>query len=373
MTFSLQYGDGSASSGFIGSDVLSISGVKVQNQAFGEASILNGFTQNTFDGIIGLGEFLPNGTSLENSAYVLPIQNMFDQKLISNRVFSVALHTLPKGSTEDTTGGEIIFGGINPNKFIGNLTYLPVVNLVKGNLGNMPLLWSATLSQMAVAGKVANITNAVAVFDTGSSFFAIPQAYVTSIFGLLGAFVDPYAGLPWIDCNTINSGAANSIGSITFFLGPDNQPFTVPYNHWIEMTTSSDPAVGQIIQNLAYVNPGQVPAYLKQGLPQYCFLKITGLDLDLWILGDPFLRTYYAVFDVDNLRVGLAPQTGYSPNNVTLFASQTNPSQAGPTIGGVPGGSVATSSGNSQRSLQSSGVMLIIASLLLGVFGVSLI
>lgn len=43
-----------------------------------------------------------------------------------------------------------------------------------------------------------------------------------------------------------------------------------------------------------------------------CILGVTGIDVPepagpLVILGDPFLRAYYAAFDVVKKRVGLAP------------------------------------------------------------------
>ena len=37
------------------------------------------------------------------------------------------------------------------------------------------------------------------------------------------------------------------------------------------------------------------------------FIKLVVSELDVWILGETFLRSTYTVFDVENMQIGFAP------------------------------------------------------------------
>jgi len=44
---------------------------------------------------------------------------------------------------------------------------------------------------------------------------------------------------------------------------------------------------------------------------------------DYWILGDSFLRNYYAIFDLENKRVGLAGSSTQDPFQLTFIILAT--------------------------------------------------
>lgn len=43
-----------------------------------------------------------------------------------------------------------------------------------------------------------------------------------------------------------------------------------------------------------------------------CSLCFSGYDIDYWILGDAFMRGWYNIHDLDNLRMGFVPFTASS-------------------------------------------------------------
>ena len=51
-----------------------------------------------------------------------------------------------------------------------------------------------------------------------------------------------------------------------------------------------------------------------------CYFLITPFDSsDSWILGDTFLRNYYAIFDLDNRKVGFAGVSYQSTEQLTFI------------------------------------------------------
>ncbi|KAL0306881.1 UNVERIFIED_CONTAM: Aspartic proteinase A1 [Sesamum radiatum] len=150
----IHYGTGSIS-GFFSQDHVQLGNLVVKDQDFIEATKEPGITflAAKFDGILGLGF---QEISVGNAVPVW--YNMVNQGLVKDPVFSFWLNR--KGNEED--GGALVFGGVDPNHFKGEHTYVPVtqkgywqtvVTLINHAIGATGVVSQECKSVVSVYGK----------------------------------------------------------------------------------------------------------------------------------------------------------------------------------------------------------------------------
>ncbi|CAO2178893.1 unnamed protein product [Urochloa humidicola] len=323
---SIRYGTG-AISGYFSLDSVKIGDVVVRNQDFIEATKEPGITFMVakFDGILGLGF-----KEISVGAAVPVWYNMVKQGLIDDPVFSFWFNR----HAGEGQGGEIVFGGIDPNHYKGNHTYVPVTR--KG-------YWQFDMGDVLIGGKSTGFcaSGCAAIADSGTSLLTGPTAIITQINEKIGA-----AGVVSQECKAVvsqygqriidlllaethPSKICSSVGLCTFDgahgvsagirsvvddeAGESNGLFNEAMCNACEMAIVW--IQNQLAQNqtqdlvLQYIN--QYILKVGEGPAAQCISGFTAMDIPpprgpLWILGDIFMGAYHTVFDYGNLKVGFA-------------------------------------------------------------------
>ncbi|XP_022033189.1 cardosin-F [Helianthus annuus] len=358
----IDYGIGSIS-GYFSEDNIIVGGLVVENQEFIEATRDVGmpFLEGKFDGILGLGF---KETSVGN---VVPIwDNMVNQHLVRERVISFWLNR--NGDTDE--GGEIVFGGVDPNHYKGMHTYVPVTE--KG-------YWQFDLGDILINGKQTGIckSGCLAIADSGASLIAGPTAMINQInlaigtngifadscrmvvtlsgrliFDSLGALIDPKKlCIPFGICLG-NHKASAKTESVTdksngVFSGLQGNPMCIICKLVVGLmhtgiVVSRDTVIklvgdlcnlvpipfGASVVDCARIpfmpvitftiggkqfelSPDEYILTIGKGADMTCVSGFISLDFphprgSLWVLGDVFMRRYHTVFDYGNLRMGFA-------------------------------------------------------------------
>ncbi|XP_055805093.1 aspartic proteinase-like isoform X1 [Solanum dulcamara] len=357
----IQYGSG-AISGFFSEDTVKVGDLVVTDQEFIEATREPSvtFLVAKFDGILGLGF---QEISVGNAVPVW--YNMVKQGLIKEPVFSFWLNR----KTEEEQGGEIVFGGVDPNHFKGEITYVPVTR--KG-------YWQFDMGDVQIDGKATGYckSGCSAIADSGTSLLAGPTTVITMINQAIGA-----SGVASQQCKAVIQQYGQTIMDLLLAEAHPKKVCsqvgicTFDGTHGVSMGIESvvnekaglhdgmcsacEMAViwmeNQLRQNqtqdriLDYVNelcerlpsplgesavdcgklssmptvsftiggkvfdlsPNEYILKVGEGDKAQCISGFTGLDIPpprgpLWILGDIFMGRYHTVFDYGKLRVGFA-------------------------------------------------------------------
>ncbi|XP_068026180.1 pepsin A-like [Melanerpes formicivorus] len=246
-TLSITYGTGSMT-GVLGYDTLTVYEITITRQIFGLSVTEPGdiFTYSPFDGILGLAY-----PSISASQATPVFDNMMAQNLVAENLFSVYL------SRNGDGGSFILFGAIDSKYTSKGITWIPL---------SAQTYWQVSMESVTVSFlPIACLGGCQAILDTGTSRIVVPKESLPSIQFFLGATLTGQ-----VSCN-----AVRFLPDVVFHIHGDHFPVSAQ-NYVIKQSDGS------------------------------CILGFEGMDSDLWILGDVFLRRYYSIYDRANNRVGLA-------------------------------------------------------------------
>jgi hypothetical protein len=293
--FETEFGDGSTASGPYASDTVCLSDVCLSNVEFGVAEQVKSTTGYAL-GVLGLGYSVGEVT---RHVYPNMPEVLVDAGEIDSRLYSVYLNSL------QATSGSILFGGVDVDKYTGNLVtldILPELIIQGGNefitkavqrfittvtdfsttvSGKTNRLWSG--GSPGIGAYKANDNSLPVLLDTGSSAWSVPESYYPYI----------VRNFPYVDRNGLcKCSDVNQDDSITLTFG-GKVDITVPASQFIVP-----------IYNRTTNAPYEFPSGGDQCAFMIVSSKGTGEGFDT--LGDAILRSMYVVFDLDNAQVSIA-------------------------------------------------------------------
>ncbi|EUC55140.1 aspartic protease [Rhizoctonia solani AG-3 Rhs1AP] len=251
--FKKDYFDGTEVSGPIYADTITVAGLSAEGQWFSPIDQVNNMEDYGRDGLMGLS-FM----SISQLKAPTFIGTLLSQKKISKHIFSMRLSS---GS-----GSELFIGGINPSKYRGELTYVPLESqtmwIVKGS----------------ASANGRNGFNGNMVIDSGTALILGAQASVVHWWSKVpGSKVCPAdkckgGGFFMFPCT--------NAPRVTFEFGGREFPIAAEDFNLGTLENNSRMCVGAI--------------------------RIANEPADTWNLGVRFMKNVYTVFDVDSSRIGFA-------------------------------------------------------------------
>ncbi|KAM3510681.1 hypothetical protein MY11210_005662 [Beauveria gryllotalpidicola] len=266
----LKYGRGHADVEY-GYDYVTVGTSKINQQIFGVAHD----SEFATTGLMGVGPNLRGW----NSPYPYIIDNLFTQKFINSRAFSLDLRQVT------SQRGAVVFGGIDTKKFKGPLIkrdIVPAGSAPDGKTRYWATCDSITINQ--ADGSKINVQTQpqTYLFDSGYTISSLP----TTIFNeLLKAF--PSASKESNGQYTVDCGVVKTTGTLDFKF--DNATIRVPYSDFIWQQPNFNTCV-----------LGAIP------------------DDKMPVLGDTFLRAAYVVYDWDNRALHFAAAADCGSNLVAI-------------------------------------------------------
>ncbi|CAG8852203.1 23922_t:CDS:1, partial [Racocetra persica] len=154
--------------------------------------------------------------------------------------------------------------GVDKSKFIGEITFNPVINTVG--------FWQINLDSAIFNGNLS-FSGKTAIIDTGTTTLFMPSDDAAAINNQIpGSVFDKENKVYIVPCDSTS----------TLYLRFGGVDYTIPSDDLI-FEQSSSICISAIIPN-----------------------DLDSFPNNLWIVGQPFLKNVYSVYDVKNRQVGFA-------------------------------------------------------------------
>jgi len=287
-------------------DVIQIGDIVVTGAHFGLAHEVEGnFLGNgLYTGIMGLNYPALEAVKEGQPKYPTFVESLVGAKAIASRLYSLYLNEL-------SSYGSILFGGVDTEKYTGNLTTL---NLLPSGLEDKKVqLFPLRMEQVSFTHEDGTEETIVApnefdkaiLPDSGTATWNVPSDTYNKIVNMTGVTMSgSNAVLP---CSKISNKTSLTL---TFSgNGTNKAQLQVP------LTSFFIPATLQDGSGIAKVD-GEAACLLM--------VKEAAPNSSIYLMGDPVMRAGYWVFDLDNGQVSIA-QARLSSTSSNVVAIEAGP------------------------------------------------
>jgi len=240
------------------------------------------------DGVLGL-----SCSQGKDTAFPGLVEILKSSGLIASRTFSMYLGDKPTARGEVT--GEIIFGGYDPKYALSSFQFVTVKEQVH---------WAADLLEINFGpGKAVSTEKVSIIFDSGTSLVLLPGNVIQNILSQL----DSFGG----NCKYIEGQLNYRCDCQNIYKVPDlifgfnGASFNIPPSAYFLARNEFDCYL--LIQQMQPAPPGYV------------------LPFDA-ILGDVFLKNFYALYSIDNKTVGFAKAAPFKNQEIIIIDEENNAS-----------------------------------------------
>ncbi|KAL8826856.1 MAG: hypothetical protein Q9170_007239 [Blastenia crenularia] len=283
--FFTHFFDGSGDNGTFIQDTITVAGVTIDKQYLALIDTAINPTPGQDDtfatGILGIGYSSAESMVInaDEDPYDTVLERLKGDGYIETLAYSIWLDSFDSGT------GSILFGAVDESKYQGPLKAAPIV---RGPITDDVPRTAIQMTSLTLNDKSGSFplssddTEVWATFDTGATFAYLPAGLTKAIYENAGVILDDTTGgVPTIPCNMSTADANFTFG----FGGLGGPQVSVPIKE--------------------FVVPPQGDFTFQDGTLACEFGVSPSPDASA-LLGDTFLRSVYAVFDLENDRIALA-------------------------------------------------------------------
>ncbi|CAN9169892.1 unnamed protein product [Alternaria alternata] len=262
-TWKISYGDSSSASGDVGTDVVDLGGLKVENQAVELAKELSQqFAQGNGSGLLGLAFSSINTVS--PTPQRTPVDNIIAQKTAKEQLFTAYLGSWRDANEADKGESFYTFGFIDQDVMTASGASEPNYADVDNSQG----FWQIQSTSATINGETVNRSGNTSIMDTGTTLCLVDDALVDAV----------YKAIPGAQYDQNNQGyvfpastSADDLPEIKLAIGDSMVTFQK--------------------EDLGFADAGNGNVYGS--------IQSRG-SMDMDIYGDAVLKAMYAIFDMNN-------------------------------------------------------------------------